>query len=259
MAIGFALVIMVACSKETNTVPVVPPPSGDENPPPEVIDFIPQQTGVSFKKIANPKGITDYVLQIPASYNDKKTTKWPVIIFLHGIGERGNDLNKVKNAGLAAIAGKNKDFPYIVISPQCKAEKNNDWWNNANLNVLYDEVLKLYNVDPSRIYLTGLSMGGYGAWAWAQGNPDKFAAVVPICGGGEPGNACVLKNKPIWVFHNADDGTVNVSNSRAMVDALKKCGSSVMKYTENPTGGHDAWTKAYSDPALFTWLGAQKK
>lgn len=261
VAISFALIMMVACSKKTDPVPVVPGGGGTGNPPPVVIDdFTPQTPGVSFKKVNNPKGITDYVLQIPDSYNEKKNTvKWPVIIFLHGMGERGTDLNKVKNAGLAGIAAKDKDFPYILISPQCKAEAGNDWWNNANLDVLYADVLKQYNVDPSRIYLTGLSMGGYGAWTWGQGSPDKFAAIIPICGGGTPSNACVLKNKPIWVFHNVDDGDVNVSNSRDMVDALKKCGSTLVKYTENPTGGHDAWTKAYKDPALFAWLSEQKK
>lgn len=261
VAISFALIMMVACSKKSNPVPEVPGGGGTGNPPPVVIDdFTPQTLGVSFKKVNNPKGITDYVLQIPDSYNEKKNTvKWPVIIFLHGMGERGTDLNKVKNTGLAAIAAKDKDFPYILISPQCKAETGNDWWNNANLDALYADVLKQYNVDPSRVYLTGLSMGGYGAWTWAQGSPDKFAAIIPICGAGTPANACVLKTKPIWVFHNVDDNTVSVSNSRDMVDALKKCGSTLVKYTENPTGGHDSWTKAYKDPALFAWLSEQKK
>ena len=250
------LMLTFACSKQATTGPV----TGEEgkNPPPAVdtSSFVRQQTGVSFRKVNNPKGITDYVLQIPASYNDQKTVKWPVIIFLHGIGERGNDLNQVKNAGLAGKAAADPNFPFIVISPQCKTDS---WWDNPSLDALYADVLKQYNIDPQRIYLTGLSMGGYGTWDWAQNAPDKFAAIVPICGGGTPANACVLKSVPVWAFHNADDPTVSVYNSRDMVDALVKCCSNLVKYTENPTGGHDAWTKAYNDPALYDWIKAQKK
>ncbi|WP_341834682.1 hypothetical protein WJU16_17150 [Chitinophaga pollutisoli] len=129
----------------------------------------------------------------------------------------------------------------------------------AQFEVLYSQVLKDYNVDSSRIYLTGLSMGGYGTWSWVLNKPERFAAVVPICGEGTPSKACVLKSKPVWVFHNADDPTVPVKGSRDMVNAIRNCGGTLVKYTENATGGHNAWTKAYSDPALYTWLNQQKK
>lgn len=246
-----AAVVAASCSKENNTTEI----AKEQDPPVDTSDFVSHPTGVTFQKVSNPKGVTDYVLQIPASYNAKKGTKWPVIIFLHGIGERGNDLNRVKNAGLAGIAAKDPNFPFIVISPQCKADT---WWDVPSLTVLYKDVLEKYNVDSSRIYLTGLSMGGYGAWAWALAAPEKFAAVVPICGGGTPSKACVLKTKPVWAFHNADDPTVNVRESRNMVNAIRDCGGTLVKYTENPTGGHNAWTKAYTNPALFEWLKAQK-
>ncbi len=114
--------------------------------------------------------------------------------------------------------------------------------------------MKTYRVDPSRIYLTGLSMGGFGSWDWIVYKPAHFAAVVPICGGGTPSKACLLKDKPVWAIHNADDPTVNVQSSRDMVNAIIACGGKLLKYTENPTGGHDAWTKAYNDPALYAWL-----
>lgn len=242
------LLAAVSCSRSsTDTLP-----SGEDT---DTTGFIPQPVGVSFRKVDHPKDVTDYVLQIPASYNEKKTTRWPVIIFLHGIGERGSDLNQVKRAGLAGIAGQDPDFPFVLIAPQCR---ENGWWDAPSLNILYKEVLEKYNVDSSRIYLTGLSMGGYGAWDWAQYAPQNFAAVVPVCGGGTPSKACVLKSKPVWVFHNADDPTVSVQLSRDMVKAIQDCGGTLVKYTERPTGGHDAWTKAYKDPALFEWMKAQK-
>lgn len=260
MILGAAIVLlMAACAKTSPTEPVKTDPKpapGAETPvpPQDTSGFKTQQTGVTFRKVNSPKQVTDYVLQIPASYNTEKTKRWPVIIFLHGVGERGNDLNTVKRAGLAGVAAKDPNFPYIVVSPQCKTDS---WWDVPSLNVLYDDVLKQYNVDPKRIYVTGLSMGGYGCWEWVAAYPAKFAAAVPVCGAGPVAKACALKDKPVWAFHNADDPTVNVSGSRNMVNAIKDCGGKVIKYTENPTGGHDAWTKAYNDPALFTWLGAQ--
>lgn len=258
--LGFALLATVACSKQGGVAEPAPQnPGGSNTNPPETVDtsnFKPQQTGISFRKVTSPKSVTDYLLQIPATYNEKKTTRWPVIIFLHGVGGRGSDLNKVKNEGLAAIASRNLNFPYIVVSPQCK---DNQWWDVQGLEAVYADVVKLYNVDTNRIYITGLSMGGYGTWDWASSAPGKFAAAVPICGGGAVSKACALKNLPVWAFHNADDPTVNVNQSREMVKAVKDCGGTLIKYTENPTGGHDAWTKAYNDPALYTWLNQQTK
>jgi predicted peptidase len=259
--LGAFVLLMAACSSPAPTDPVAPEkPAGSNTgkppvtPPKDTVTAPQQQTGVTFRKVNNAKSITDYVLQLPASYNTDKNKKWPVIFFLHGVGERGSDLNRVKRAGLAAKAAKDPNFPFIVVSPQCKADLV---WDNPSLDVLYADVLKQFNIDPKRMYLTGLSMGGFGAWGWANISPDKFAAVVPICGGGNVAGACRLKDIPIWAFHNADDRTVPVNASREMVNAIKNCGGKLIKYTENPTGGHDAWTKAYNDPALFTWLSAQ--
>lgn len=248
-ALAFALLLVLpSCAKKQDSNEISPGAK-------DTIDFVQQQTGVSFKKVNGATTVTDYVLQIPASYNER-SAKWPVIIYLHGIGERGTDLNMVKRSGLALRAVREADFPYIVISPQCKPDIT---WDVAGLNILYTDILKQYNIDPSRVYLTGLSMGGFGAWDWAMRFPAKFAAVVPICGAGTPSKACSLKDVPIWAFHNADDYTVGVAGSRDMVNALKACGSTVVKYTENATGGHDSWTKAYNDPALFSWLNQQKR
>ncbi|WP_341834683.1 alpha/beta hydrolase-fold protein [Chitinophaga pollutisoli] len=255
---------ILSCSseKDTDVTPAPAPGSGQEEgpgtgtPPETPKPSVPLPTGVTAQKVKNPKEITDFLVQLPATYNDDPNKKWPVIFFLHGMGERGDDINIIKRASLAAIAAKDANFPYILISPQCKTPS---WWNIPSLEVLHAQVMSDYKVDPSRIYLTGLSMGGFGAWTWAQTKPERFAAVVPICGEGTPASACVLKDKPLWVFHNADDPTVPVKGSQDMVKALRDCGSTLVKYTENESGGHDAWTKAYSDPALFTWLNQQSK
>ncbi|WP_198652153.1 carboxylesterase family protein [Chitinophaga deserti] len=249
-------VFLFACGRENDAAPRPAPAPGVPQdtvkvPPPGPAE----QTGVTARKVRSPKSVTDFLLQLPETYN-KDAKKWPVIIFLHGVGERGSDVNMVKRAGLAAKAARDPNFPYIVVSPQCK---ENGWWDSPSLEILLDQVLKDYRIDPARVYLTGLSMGGYGSWDWALFKPERFAAVVPICGGGVPSRACVLKNMPVWAFHNADDLTVNVQGSRDMVNAIRACGSTLVKYTENPTGGHDSWTKAYNDPALYTWLNQYTK
>src|SRR5659263_118483 len=181
----------------------------------------------------------------------------PMIVFLHGSGERGTDLEKVKAWGPPAIVEKNPDFPFIVVSPQCP---EGQWWNTYLLKGMIDDVLAKYNVDKSRVYLTGLSMGGFGAWELATTFPDYFAAVAPICGGGNPLLVSKLKNTPVWVFHGKKDTSVPEQQSAIMVDALKKIGADV-EYTVLPEGGHsDAWIYAYDKAGLFDWfLKHQKK
>jgi predicted peptidase len=123
---------------------------------------------------------------------------------------------------------------------------------------MLDEVMKEYKVDPKRQYLTGLSMGGMGTWSIATAMPDRFAAIVPICGRGDPKQAAKLKDLPIWAFHGDADSTVNVSGSRDMIEAVKKAGGSP-KYTEYPGVGHNSWDKAYAEAELYKWLLEQKK
>lgn len=240
----------MSCSKEEQVTPAKTDET--ETPATEAI-FTPRTLGLTAQKVSGNLGnIKNYWVYIPDSYNTKKSTvQWPLVIFLHGIGEMGTDINKVKNVGLPkVVAGKQ----FIMLAPQCTG----GWWNSETLENFLKEVIKKYNVDGTRIYVTGLSMGGYGAWDWAQLYPQQFAAVVPICGGGSVSKASRLVNKPVWAFHNADDRTVSVQNSRDMVKAIRAAGGKLVKYTENPTGGHNAWTKAYADPALYTWMLAQK-
>jgi len=198
----------------------------------------------------------NYLMFLPKDYaNTGKPS--PMIVFLHGSGERGNDLEKVKAWGPPAIVEKNPNFPFIVLSPQCP---DGQWWNIFLLKGMIDDVLAKYNVDKSRVYLTGLSMGGFGAWELAMTFPDYFAAVAPICGGGNPILVSKLKNTPVWVFHGKKDESVPEQQSAIMVEALKKIGANV-EYTVLPEGGHsDAWIYAYDKAGLFDWfLKHQKK
>jgi len=198
----------------------------------------------------------NYLMFLPKDYS-KDGKPSPMIVFLHGSGERGNDLDKVKAWGPPAIVEKNPDFPFVVLSPQCP---DGQWWNSYLLKGMIDDVLASYNIDKSRIYLTGLSMGGYGAWDLATAYPDYFAALAPICGGGNTILADQLKDIPVWVFHGKKDDAVPEQQSAVMVEALKKIGADVV-YTVLPEGEHvDAWVYAYGDAGLFDWfLQHQKK
>jgi predicted peptidase len=214
-----------------------------------------------------------YRLLMPKNYDAKE--KYPLVIFLHGAGERGDDnqkqlLHGMNDFGSDEIMGK---YPCFVIAPQCPAGQRwveVDWSAKAHtlpekpspaLAATLNAVAALrqeFAIDTKRIYLTGLSMGGYGVWDALARRPELFAAAVPICGGGDPALAKQMQNVPIWAFHGADDKAVPVERSRQMIDALKAAGAQP-KYTEYPGVGHNSWTQTYADPALYKWLFAQAK
>jgi predicted peptidase len=212
-----------------------------------------QQQGKHFEKEITVKVKLDYLLFLPTGY-EKGDQKWPLILFLHGSGERGEDLSQVKVHGPPKIVESKADFPFVVVSPQVRRRG----WNPNALKALLDEVLADYRVDRDRVYLTGLSMGGYGTWSLAADYPDYFAAIIPICGGGDPKDAQRLKDLPIWVFHGAKDDAVPLSRSEEMVKALKEAGADV-KFTIYPEAGHDSWTEAYNNPELYQWLLSHKR
>ncbi len=191
----------------------------------------------------------NYLLFLPETYAATEEP-WPLILFLHGSGERGADLNLVKEHGVAKILESRADFPFIVVSPQSPSE---EWWHMEVLVVLLDEIEEKYRVDKNRIYVTGLSMGGFGTWRLAEENPHRFAAIAPICGGGNPFTAQKIKHLPVWTFHGAKDKIVPISRSREMVRALKKLGNPV-KFTVYPEAGHDSWTQTYENPDLYAWF-----
>jgi predicted peptidase len=195
----------------------------------------------------------NYLLFLPQGY-DQGTNSWPLILFLHGSGESGTNLAKVKVHGIPNIVEQKKDFPFIAVSPQSRG----GGWNAEALNSLLDEVCSQYRVDKDRVYLTGLSMGGAGTWSLAIAHPEKFAAIAPICGRGTPASASRVKDLPIWVFHGGKDPTVPIAQSEAMVKALKDLGAEP-KFTVYPDAGHDSWTVTYNNPELYTWFLAQKR
>jgi len=199
-----------------------------------------------------------YLLFLPKGYDTGSSKRWPLILFLHGIGERGQDPWRVKVHGPPKVAEQLTDFPFIVVSPQCPP---GGWWSNEVLMTLLDEVIAKQAVDVDRIYLTGLSMGGFGAWSLALAFPERFAAVAPICGGGnwhvamalDESQAAALKSLPFWAFHGDQDTSVGIEESERMVKGLQKFGCNI-KFTIYPGVGHDSWTETYNNPELYKWF-----
>ncbi len=204
---------------------------------------------------SSPKTLNDnYLLYLPKAY-DKSKNPFPLILFLHGAGERGDSIELVKRHGPPKIVETGKDFPFIIVSPQCKDKL---WWDSDELYTFLQEIISKYNIDTNRIYLTGLSMGGFGTWDLTIKHPDTFAAITPICGGGDTTKVCAIKNLPVRVFHGAKDQVVPVQKSEEMVEALKACGGNP-KFTVYPNATHDSWTETYNNPKLYEWFLEHKK
>ncbi|MEX0702590.1 MAG: prolyl oligopeptidase family serine peptidase [Planctomycetales bacterium] len=198
-----------------------------------------------------------YLLFLPKDYeNSEKERKWPLMLFLHGAGERGDgNLELVKVHGPPKIVETKPDFPFLLVSPQCP---EGEGWDAATLQALLDHVESQFPVDRDRVCVTGLSMGGYGTWALLAAQPRRFAAAVPICGGGNVADAEKLKEVPVRVYHGDQDRAVPVARSREMVEALKQAGGKV-EYTEYQNIGHDSWTQTYADEKLYEWLLKQTR
>jgi len=193
----------------------------------------------------------NYLLYLPKNY--APDDKHPLVLFLHGAGERGDGkLERVKVHGPPKLIADGKEFPFIVVSPQCK---EGGWWDAAELSGLLDHIEANYKVDKDRIYVTGLSMGGFGTWALALREPNRFAAIAPICGGGNSIAARYTKRltAAVWAFHGDKDAVVPLSESEEMVDALKKNKVDV-KLTVYPGVNHNSWTQTYDNDELYTWL-----
>lgn len=194
-----------------------------------------------------------YLLYLPKDYQEKPS--WPLLLFLHGSGERGDDLALVKKHGPPKLIEAGQQYPFLVLSPQCP---NGHWWQPPHLAALLDEIVEKYKVDQDRIWVTGLSMGGFGTWMLAAYQPKRFAAMAPICGGGEVYWTADLARVPVWAFHGAKDPAVPLERSEKMVEALKRCGNNV-RFTVYPEAGHDSWTESYANPQLYDWLLQQKR
>jgi len=190
------------------------------------------------------------VVRLPKDYDVDPSTRHPLILFLHGSDGSRPDVATVGQNDISAFADTHPDFPFILVSPACRWR---EWWSPEDLGALLDDVASRYRVDPDRIYLTGLSMGGFGAWSLAANQPERFAAVVPICGGGDPGDAEQLKQLPIWLFHGDADASVPVARSLEMYSALTAAGGKP-RMTIYGGGDHGAWSPTYANPDLYAWL-----
>ena len=205
-----------------------------------------------------------YLFSLPAGYDPDGTgapseNGWPLIIFLHGHGESGDDLSKVKTHGIPMRLDHDLTLNAIVASPQCPS---GSWWSLElhALDALLDHLVDAYKVDKHRIYLTGLSMGGFGTWAWGIARPNTFAALAPVCGGlSMPrGFADALSETPIWAFHGAKDPVVPLSAQSELVEHLQAEGGNV-RFTVYPEAEHDSWTATYANPRFFEWLLSQQR
>lgn len=208
-----------------------------------------------------------YRVWLPPGWDARQ--RWPVILFLHGISQRGGDGAAPTTGGLGpALQSDPSRFPAVVVFPQCPSGRF--WIQSDALDIAWkalQQSIEDFSGDPDRIVLTGISMGGFGVWELALRHPKAFAALVPICGGlvrpsvdleREKDVARRLKALPSWVFHGADDTVVPVEASRRMVSALRSAGADV-RYTEYPQAGHRAWVPAYGDPGLATWILSQRR
>jgi len=196
----------------------------------------------------------NYRLHLPNDYNEEEPEGYPMILFLHGSGERGSDINALKRTGLTKYIEEHDDFPFIVISPQCN-EKT--WWTREldSLYALAKHVMGELNVDEKRMYLTGLSMGGFGCWHFAERYPKLFTAMIPIASGTEehigfPERVKVLEDLPIWAFHGEKDPIVPMQELKKLMPYLGEN----FKYTEYPGGKHDVWTETYENNEIYAWL-----
>jgi len=203
-----------------------------------------------------------YLLYLPADYGRDPQAQWPLIIFLHGASERGDDPSVITRYSIPAFLTNTLNFPFVVLSPQSPLD---NWWSNQTdvLDALLNQIQATYAIDLKRIILTGQSMGGYGTWAMALKYPSRFAAIVPVASGWDytnevvPANICDLKNVPIWAFHGALDTSVPPDQIMAMVQALQNCGGKV-RFTLYPDADHlGSSNRAYAEPELYNWLAAQ--
>jgi predicted peptidase len=225
-------------------------------------------TGFLYRTIEVGNETYAYCVYVPPEYTPERA--WPVILFLHGSGERGHDGFLQTDVGIARAIRRNRELcPAIVVMPQCRAGK---WWEDDMLDMALrcvEETSREYHFDRERVYLTGLSMGGAGAWRLSSRMPDAFAALVPICGfWGRPevaappaeleAAAARVGRLPVWCFHGAADTSVPVERSRELVEAVRAAGGEI-HYTEVLEAGHNVWDRAYGDPDLWRWLLAQKR
>jgi predicted peptidase len=193
-------------------------------------------------------------LYVPRGYN-ASSQSWPLVVFLHGSGERGAELERVRAHGFPKHAARGADYPFILASPQLEEGRR---WEAVRLHGLMLALQARLRVDAERVCATGLSLGGHGVWDWATAFPQDLAAIAPVCGFGEPDDVCRLRRVPVRAYHGEADTVVPMASQKECVDALRACGGEV-EFIVFPGVGHDAWNPAYDDPALVPWLMRQRR
>ena len=199
-----------------------------------------------------------YLEFLPTDYDAHPERQWPLVLFLHGAGERGADLERVTTHGLAKRAAEGDEFEFVLLAPQCPESR---WWHLMldDLHALLQDAVERYRVDTSRVYCTGMSMGGFGTWHLACEYPHAFAAIAPVCGGGDqrlgfPKRVRRITHLPVWAFHGEDDEVVPPDMSRDLVRELREAGATDVKLSLYSNVGHNSWEKAYAEASLFDWM-----
>jgi predicted peptidase len=200
-----------------------------------------------------------YWLFLPKDYDAQAATRWPLLLFLHGSGERGDDLEAVKKHGPPKLVDSRPDFPFVTVSPQCPIGER---WQPAQLAALVDHLEKTLKLDPERLYITGLSMGGAGTWSLIAAQPNRFAAAIPICGGGggdDLSRAMLFGKLPIWAFYGDQDRPEGLKQCQQIIAAIEAAGNKEAHMTVYPKVGHDSWTETYANEDVYKWLLSQRK
>ena len=209
------------------------------------------QQAVAFDLPGHSRPVRTWVA-LPEGYA-AGTQAWPLVVFLHGSGERGSDLDRVKFHGPPKHVAAGRRYPFILCSPQLDAGS----WKPDTLHALRAALQARYRVDPQGITATGLSLGGHGVWHWAAAYPADLAAIAPVCGFGNPARVCQARQVPVRAYHGSADDVVPLARQQACVDALRACGGQA-EFIVYPDVGHNAWDPAYEDAALVPWLMAQR-
>lgn len=204
-----------------------------------------------------PADVLRYLVHLPDDYDADPGRLWPLVLFLHGSGERGSDLDLAAVHGPPRLADDGHEFPFILVTPQCG--ESSQWVAEVStLSGLIDEVVSMLRVDPARISVTGLSMGGFGTWSLAVRYPDRFAAIAPICGGLWMQSAAPIRHLPVWAFHGDADDVVPISATEEITSELRSLDADV-RFTRYAGVGHDSWTETYDNPELYDWLLSHRR
>ncbi|MGW9156025.1 carboxylesterase family protein [Microbacterium sp. NPDC055665] len=204
-----------------------------------------------------PADVLRYLVHLPDDYDADPGKLWPLVLFLHGAGERGSDLDLAAVHGPPRLADAGHEFPFILVTPQCG--ESSQWVAElSTLSGLVDEVVSMLRVDPARVSVTGLSMGGFGTWSLAVRYPGRFAAIAPICGGLWMQSAAPIRHVPVWAFHGDADDVVPISASEEIITELRSLDADV-RFTRYAGVGHDSWTETYDNPELYGWLLSHRR